>query len=178
MKNEIIVSGFGGQGILAAGRLMAQAALRQGKFVSWLPSYGPEKRGGTSNCHVIISDEPVGSPFITDPDTVIAMSTPAFNKYHNELVREGLLICDSLAIKEYSSRDDVRIVKVPATQISAQHGLPKMANMILLGKLISLTGAVSKEQVVQALYDVLPEDKHILIPDEIKLLEIGIDYGA
>lgn len=178
MTHEIIISGFGGQGILAAGRLLAYAAMLQDKFVSWLPSYGPEKRGGASNCHIVISDEPVGSPFITDPNTVIAMSTPAFDKYERLITKGGFLICDSLAVRDRPVRNDIDIINIPATQMTVEMGVPKMANMILIGKLLDKTKAISEDSIVKAMYDVLPENKHSLIPDEIRMLKLGMNYGA
>jgi 2-oxoglutarate ferredoxin oxidoreductase subunit gamma len=178
MTYTIIISGFGGQGILAAGKLLANTALMEGKNVSWLPSYGPEKRGGTSNCHVIISDEPVGSPFITSPNTVIAMSKPAFDKYEKIIVPGGLLIVDTLAVSKESVRKDIQIVEVTATQSTVEMGMPKMANMMLIGTLLGKTKVLREEFIEKSICEMLPEDKQHLIPYELKLLKIGMEYGA
>ena len=178
MTHEIIISGFGGQGILAAGKLLAYAAMLQEKFVSWLPSYGPEKRGGTSNCHIVISDEPVGSPFITNPNVAIVMSKPAYDKYKELVTKEGLLICDSLAVTKELARKDIEIVEIPATKMAIELGLTKMANMILIGKLLIKTKVLCEEFVVKAIYEVLPKSKHHLIPDEIKILKMGMSYES
>jgi len=178
MTCNIIFSGFGGQGILSAGKLVAQAAMLDGKDVSWLPSYGPEKRGGTSNCHVIVSDEPVGSPYITAPNLVIAMSKQAFDKYEELIEEGGIMIYDCNAILSEPSRDDIKYHKMPATQMSIEAGFPKLANVLFLGKLIGVTGLVKQEYIIEALKELLPEDKHYLIPDEIKLLQMGMEYGA
>ena len=178
MTHEIIISGFGGQGILAAGKLLAYAAMLQQKFVSWLPSYGPEKRGGTSNCHIVISDEPVGSPFITNPNVAIVMSKPAYDKYKGLVTEEGILICDGLAVTEEFLRDDIEVIEVPATKMAIELGVPKMANMILIGKLLVKAEVLCEEFVIKALYEVLPESKYHLIPDEIKTLKMGMNYGA
>ncbi len=178
MTYEIIISGFGGQGILAAGMLLAYAAVLEDKYVSWLPSYGPEKRGGTSNCHVVISDEPVGSPFITNPRVAIVMSKPAFDKYEIAVSEGGILLCDSLAVTEKPSRRDIQVVEIPATQMTAEMGIPKMANMVLIGKLLDKTKVLREDFIIEALYEVLPQHKHNLIPDEIKTLKLGMNYGA
>lgn len=178
MTYKIIVSGFGGQGVLSAGKLLAYAAMLEDKFVSWLPSYGPEKRGGTSNCHVIISDEPVGSPFINIPNTVVAMSKQAFDKYESLIAKDGLLICDTNAVGEKSLREDIRVASVPATQMAVEAGMPKIANIILIGKLLKETGLFDEDEIIRALHEFLPENKHYLIPEEIKLLKMGINYGA
>lgn len=177
MTYEIIVSGFGGQGILAAGSLLAHAALIQDKNVSWLPSYGPEKRGGTSNCHVVISNQQVGSPYITNPSVAIVMSKPAFDKYESSMAEGGLLISDSLAAGE-TTRKDINVVSVPATQMAVELGMPKMANMVLIGKLLSETNVLDEDSIIKAIYEVLPENKHYLIPDEIKTLRLGMNNGA
>ena len=178
MIYKIIISGFGGQGILAAGKLLANTALMEGKNVSWLPSYGPEKRGGTSNCHVVISDYPVGSPFITIPNTVITMSKPAFNKYEKMIVPGGLLIADTLAVSKESIRTDIEIIEVPATQNAVEIGMPNMANMMMIGTLLGKTKVLREDFVTKSICEILPEDKQHLIPYEIKLLKMGMEYGA
>ncbi len=178
MTCKIVISGFGGQGILAAGSLLAYAAMLQDKYVSWLPSYGPEKRGGTSNCHVVISDEPVGSPYITNPRAAVVMSKPAFEKYENLLEKDGLLIADSLAVTGKTSRTDIQVIEIPATKLAVESGVAKMANMILIGKLLNETGVLGKDFVIEAIHKVLPENKHYLIPDEIRTLEMGMKHGT
>jgi len=178
MTYNIIFSGFGGQGILSAGKLIAQAAMLDGKDVSWLPSYGPEKRGGTSNCHVVVSDEPVGSPYITSPNLVIAMSKQAFDKYEELIAEKGIMIYDSNAVSSEPLRNDIKYHKMPATQIAVEAGFPKLANVLFLGKLMGVIGLVKKEYIIEALKEFLPEGKHYLIPDEMKLLQMGMEYGA
>lgn len=178
MTHNIIFSGFGGQGILSAGKIIAEAAMLEGKNVSWLPSYGPEKRGGTSNCHVIVSDEPVCSPYITIPDIVIAMSKQAFDKYEELLAPEGVMIYDNTAENYNHVRDDVRYHKLPAAKMAADAGYGKLANVIFLGKLLEITGVVDEKYIVDALHEILPERKHNLIPHEINLLKMGREHGA
>ena len=178
MTYTIIISGFGGQGILAAGKLLANTALMEGKNVSWLPSYGPEKRGGTSNCHVVISDEPVGSPFIANPNIVIVMSRPAFDKYEKMLVPGGLLITDTLAARKESRREDIQIIDVAATQNAVDMGMPQLANMMLIGTLLGKTKVLREEFIEKSICEILSEDKQHLISYEIKILKMGIEYGA
>lgn len=176
IHQEIIIAGFGGQGILSAGRLLAYAGMLENKSVSWLPSYGPEMRGGTANCHVIISDEPVGSPILNSATALIVMNGPSLEKFESYVVKGGLIITDSSLTEKGPKRNDVDVFEIPATQIASDMGNLTYANIILLGKLIGKTGIVSKENFEEALRKVLPEKKHYMIPEEIKALETGINY--
>ncbi|MCX7771827.1 MAG: 2-oxoacid:acceptor oxidoreductase family protein [Clostridia bacterium] len=177
MKHEeIIISGFGGQGILSAGRLLAYAGMLENKYVSWLPSYGPEMRGGTANCHVIISDEPVGSPILNSATTLIVMNGPSLDKFE-ELVNDGgIIITDSSLVERKSKKANVKVYEIPATQMASDMGNVTYANIILLGKLIAETGVISKESFAEALKKVLPGKYHHLIPEEVKALEDGMNY--
>lgn len=176
MDQEIIMAGFGGQGILSVGKLLAYAGMLENKNVSWLPSYGPEIRGGTANCHVIISEEPVGSPILSSATTILVMNRPSLDKFENVVISGGLVITDSSLVDRSPVREDVEVFEIPATKMASDMGNLKFANMILLGKLIKKTGIVSRESLVEALNKVLPEKKHYLIPDEIKALEAGMWY--
>lgn len=175
-QQEIIIAGFGGQGILSAGRLLAYAGMLENKNVSWLPSYGPEMRGGTANCHVIISDEPVGSPILNSATSLIVMNGPSLDKFENIVVKGGIIITDSFLVNKKTTRTDVEVHEIPATQIASDMGNLTYANIIILGKLLAKTGIVSKESFEQALKKVLPEKKHYMIPEEIKALQVGMDY--
>lgn len=175
-QTDIIISGFGGQGIQAAGKLIAYAGMLEKKFVSFLPSYGPEMRGGTSNCHVIISDEPVGSPILNNATVVMAMNRPSLDKFENCLIPGGLLLVDSSLVNRSPVRKDIRVFEIPATQLAFDMGNAAYANIIMLGKLLAETGAVSSEYFEKGLEKVLPEKKHHLIPEEMKALEIGMKY--
>ncbi|HHW47455.1 MAG TPA: 2-oxoacid:ferredoxin oxidoreductase subunit gamma [Clostridiaceae bacterium] len=175
-QQEIIIAGFGGQGILSAGRLLAYAGMLEGKNVSWLPSYGPEMRGGTANCHVIISDDPVGSPILNSATALIVMNGPSLDKFENLVVKDGLIIADSSLVQRKPNRNDVKYSGIPATQIASDMGNSTYACIILLGKLLGSTGIVSKENFENALKKVLPEKYHHMIPDEMKALEIGMKY--
>jgi len=173
---EIIIAGFGGQGILSAGRILAYAGMLEGKNVSWLPSYGPEMRGGTANCHVIISDETVGSPILNTATTLIVMNGPSLDKFEKAVVPGGIIIVDSSLVERKPLRDDVDVCQIPATMLASDMGNLTFANIILLGKFIKKTGIVTKENFAVALEHILPEKKHYLIPEEMKALEIGMNY--
>lgn len=175
-QQEIIIAGFGGQGILSAGMLLAYAGMLENKSVSWLPSYGPEMRGGTSNCHVIISDEPVGSPILNTATTLIVMNGPSLDKFEPMVIDGGLIITDSSLIERCPTRKNLEKYCIPATQMANDMGNVAYANIILLGKLIEKTGIVSMENFEKALKKVLPEKKHFLIPEEMKALETGMNY--
>src|SRR5690606_429621 len=139
----MIFSGFGGQGIQSAGRLIAYAGILEDKHVSFLPSYGPEMRGGTSNCHVIVSDEPIGSPILNSAAVVMAMNRPSMDKFESYLEPGGILIYDSSLVNREPARKDIKAFGIPATQIASDMGNLAFANIILLGKLIKETGVVS-----------------------------------
>ncbi|NSW90537.1 MAG: 2-oxoacid:acceptor oxidoreductase family protein [Firmicutes bacterium] len=178
IHQEIIIAGFGGQGILSAGRILAYAGMLEGRNVSWLPSYGPEMRGGTANCHVIISDEPVGSPILNSATSLIVMNSPSLEKFEKVVVPGGIVIVDSSLVSKKPERTDLEAYQVPATMIASEMGNLTYANIILLGKLIAKTNIVSKENFVEALKYILPEKKHYMIPEEIKALEAGMGYGV
>ncbi len=173
---EIIISGFGGQGIQAAGKLLAYAGMLENKNVSFLPSYGPEMRGGTSNCHVIISDDPIGSPILNSATVVMAMNRPSLDKFESYLEPNGILLMDSSLVNRKPERKDIRVFEIPATQIASDMGNLTYANIIMLGKLIHETGAVSAEYIEKGLKKVLPEKKHYMIPEEMKALKLGMEY--
>lgn len=173
---DIIISGFGGQGILSAGRLLAYAGMLENKSVSWLPSYGPEMRGGTANCNVIISDEAVGSPILNSATALIVMNGPSLDKFESVVVPGGVILSDSSLVDRAPSRKDVTFYGIPATQMASDMGNQTYANIIILGKLIQETGIISKESFEKALKKVLPEKKHYMIPEEIQALEKGMNY--
>lgn len=175
-QQEIIIAGFGGQGILSAGRLIAYAGMLENKNVSWLPSYGPEMRGGTANCHVIISDDPVGSPILNSATALIVMNGPSLDKFEDMVVSGGLIIIDSSLVNRHVRRADIDVYEIPATKMASDTGNLTFANIILLGKLIAKTGIISKENFEEALKKVLPAKYHYMIPDEMKALEMGMNY--
>lgn len=176
MLHEIIIAGFGGQGVMSMGQLLVYSGLQENRQVSWLPSYGPEQRGGTANCSVIVSDQEVASPIFSRPEIAIVLNTPSFDKYE-PLVREGgTLIVNSSLVEKKSSRTDINIVEIPASSLAADLGVPKVANSIILGVLLGLTNIVSLNSVLEALKKVLPERRHNLIPANKIALEEGIKF--
>jgi 2-oxoglutarate ferredoxin oxidoreductase subunit gamma len=163
MLEEIIIAGFGGQGVMSMGQLIAYAGMLEGKGVSWLPSYGPEQRGGTANCAVVVSDEPVGSPLVTKPTTAIVLNNPSFDKFEQRLRPGGLLIINSSMVLRVSERTDIEIIELNATDIANDLGNSRIANMILLGAYLERTKLVSVESILESLKKVLSKDKHHLL---------------
>ncbi|PKO23547.1 MAG: 2-oxoacid:ferredoxin oxidoreductase subunit gamma [Chloroflexi bacterium HGW-Chloroflexi-1] len=157
MHEEIIFSGFGGQGALFAGQLLAYAAVDAGKHVTWIPSYGPEMRGGTAHCTVVVSDEPIGSPLVRRPTTVVALNLPSFDKYENLVKPGGRLIYNSSLMDVQPNRADIRYVAVPANEIGETLGNVRQANVVLLGAFLATTGALPLDVVESALDLHLPE---------------------
>ena len=176
MTSKILIAGFGGQGILFAGKVLAYKGLVENKQLSWLPSYGPEMRGGTANCNVIISDEPVGSPIIDDPDVLIVMNLPSLDKYENAAVKGAKIFVDSTLINRKVEREDVDVYYIPATKMAQELGVPTLANMIILGKVIKETGVVSFEGMEEALKKVVSARKANLIDVNLKAIKAGYDF--
>lgn len=176
MMNQIILAGFGGQGILSMGHFIAHAGLLDGKNVSWLPSYGPEKRGGTANCHVIVGDEEVGSPIISNASVLIAMNGPSLEKFESLVEPGGIIITDKSLVPVKPTRTDVKLYEIPATEMAYELGNATYAGVIILGKLIALTDVVSTENFEVALRSILKPSKHFMIPEEMKALQRGAEY--
>lgn len=176
MTTQILIAGFGGQGVLFAGKCLAYEGLFENKQVSWLPSYGPEMRGGTANCSVILSDEPVGSPIVSKPDVLLAMNLPSLDKYENDTVVGGKIIVDSTLIGRKVERTDVDAYYIPATKMAADAGTPSLANMIMLGKMIRETGIVSFESAAEAMKKVVSVKHADKLEANIKALKAGYEY--
>lgn len=153
VSQEIVFAGFGGQGILSMGKFLAYAGMDADKNVSWLPSYGPEMRGGTANCSVIISDELVGSPVVTHPTSVVVMNRPSLDKFESMIKPGGLLVIDSDLVDRNPERDDIEVIGIPAQIEAEKIGIKNIANMVLLGALVKKTGIVSIEDILKALRD-------------------------
>ncbi|KLU66233.1 NADH-dependent phenylglyoxylate dehydrogenase subunit gamma [Desulfosporosinus acididurans] len=178
MLQEIILAGFGGQGVMSMGQLLAYAGLEENKYVSWIPSYGPEMRGGTANCSVTISDKEVSSPIITEPNTLIVLNRPSLEKFEKDMQPGGWLLLNSSLIDLEPQRQDVNVFKIPSVDIASEKlNNSRVANMIILGAYIQLIGAVSLESVVKALKKVLPEYRHDLLPLNRQALELGIELA-
>ena len=173
---QILIAGFGGQGVLFAGKFLAYKGLVQDKQVSWLPSYGPEMRGGTANCSVILSDAPVGSPIITVPDVLVAMNLPSLQKFVDSVVPGGKIFVDSTLIDAKVERTDVEVFYIPATQMAKDAGFSTLANMILMGKLIKETQAVRFDNNLETLKSFIPAKKEKLIDINCQALQAGYDF--
>jgi 2-oxoglutarate ferredoxin oxidoreductase subunit gamma len=177
MHEEVIISGFGGQGALFAGQLLTYAGMDQGYEVTWIPSYGPEMRGGTANCTVILSDDPIGSPIIRNPTAVIAMNPPSMEKYEPLVRPGGVLVANSTLVRERSKRDDITVVYVPANDLAVELGNFKMANVVLLGALLAARPILPVEALKQAMEDHIPEHRKQIIEPNKLALERGIEYA-
>ena len=173
---QILIAGFGGQGVLFAGKFLAYKGLVQDKQVSWLPSYGPEMRGGTANCSVILSDTPVGSPIITTPDVLVAMNLPSLQKFVDAVAPGGKIIIDSTLIDAKVERTDVEVFYIPATQMAKDAGFSTLANMILTGKVLKEIDIVAFEGNEETLKSFIPAKKAGLIDMNLKALQIGYDF--
>jgi 2-oxoglutarate ferredoxin oxidoreductase subunit gamma len=176
MQNDVIMAGFGGQGILLIGKMLAYAGMHQGKEVSWLPSYGPEMRGGTCNCTVVISDRPVGSPVIQSPRAVVAMNKPSLDKFESDLRPGGLLLINSSLIDRSAQRGDVTVLEVPANDIANELGNPRGANMVALGAYIGATDAVDFDEVAEVVRETFAA-KPKVIDVNLEALKRGFDLG-
>ena len=175
---QILIAGFGGQGILFSGKFLAYKGLTEELQVSWLPSYGPEMRGGTANCNVILSDDPVGSPIITAPDVLIAMNLPSLQKYVNSVVAGGQIYVDSSLIDTKVERDDVQVFYIPATQMAKDAGISTLANMIIIGHLLENHPELSFDGVDAVVDSLVPPKKAALKELNIKALTLGKNYNA
>ena len=173
---KILIAGFGGQGILFAGKALAFTGLKVGMEVSWLPSYGPEMRGGTANCSVTLSDTPIGSPIVDKPDVLVAMNLPSLEKYIGETEKGGYIIYDTSLISTCAERKDVSISGIPATKLANDNGLEGLANVIIIGKLIKETGVLTLEQIKTSLAQMVPAKKAELLEKNIKAIEIGYNF--
>ena len=175
-STQILIAGFGGQGVLFAGKFLAYKGLLEDLQVSWLPSYGPEMRGGTANCSVILSDSPVGSPIITAPDVLIAMNLPSLQKYVNSVVPGGQIYLDSALIGEKVERTDVEVFYIPATQMAKDEGISSLANMILVGHLLQNNKELSFEGTETVVNKRVPPKKAAMIELNMKALTMGKEY--
>ena len=177
MKEQCIFAGFGGQGMLLIGKFLAEAGMESGKNVSWLPSYGPEMRGGTANCSVVVSDKPVASPLISMADTVLAMNLPSMLKFQGEVKPGGLLLINSSIIEEKSNRDDCDVVYVPCNHIAEKIGNPRGANVVFLGAYVAKKpDVISEEAIINAIRVELGERKAKFFEGNVKALQAGIEY--
>ena len=174
--NKILIAGFGGQGILFSGKSLAFTGLKAQKEVSWLPSYGPEMRGGTASCSVIVSDTPVGSPIVDKPNILIAMNKPSLERYINDTEKGGYIIYDSSLIDYDAKKEGVTTFGIPATKMASDNGLNGLANIIIIGKVIKETKIFTLEQIKNSLSQMVPKNRQELLERNIKAIELGYNY--
>lgn len=172
---QICLSGFGGQGLLFSGKVLAYAGLVEERELSWLPSYGPEMRGGTCNCSVILSDTPIGSPILDHPNILMVMNTPSLDKYESTVASGGKIFIDSTLVTKKVTRDDVEVFYVPATQIANEMGKPGLANMVLLGKLIKETNCINEKSIEGAFDKIIKKGKEELRKLNLEAIKKGAD---
>ena len=175
MQKEIIIAGFGGQGVLFSGQVMAYAAMDAGKEVTWIPSYGPEMRGGTANCTVVIADEEIGSPLVEHPPLGIALNLPSFDKYEETLQSGGTLVVNQSMVDRGAKRKDIRVILVPCNQIAEEIGDKKLINMVAVGALLSVLKEISVKDVEKALESHLPARHKHLLPKNYEALRRGYE---
>ena len=178
MHHELILAGFGGQGIMFAGQLLAYAGMLEDRHVSWIPSYGPEMRGGTANCSVVVSNREISCPMIADPSILMAFNMPSLEKFEPRVQPGGLIIYNSSRITSPPSRKDTDVLEIPANTIAEELGSNRTVNMVMVGALAAKTGVVSLDSVISALGKVLPEHRSHLIPVNKRALEAGAEYSG
>ena len=175
MKHEIIIAGFGGQGVLSMGKILAYSGLMEDKEVTWMPAYGPEQRGGTANVTVIVSDERISSPILSKYDCAIILNQPSLAKFENKVKPGGVLIYDGYGIINPPTRKDIKVYRIDAMDEANERKMAKTFNMIVLGGLLKIRPVVTIESVIKALYKTLPERHHHLIPMNEEAIRIGMD---
>lgn len=168
-----VLAGFGGQGVLFAGKVMAYTGLIEDREVSWLPSYGPEMRGGTANCSVCLSDDPIGSPLVVTPDALVAMNQPSFDKFVNQVCEGGVIVADSTLVQNIPDVPGVKVCAIRATEIAEENGLKGLANIVMLGKLFEETGFCNEETLEAAITKCVPARHIAKLPLNMKALELG-----
>jgi 2-oxoglutarate ferredoxin oxidoreductase subunit gamma len=178
MERSIIIGGFGGQGILFAGKVLARAAMAEGREVFWIPSYGPEMRGGTANCIVIVSDRRISSPIVTTFDTVVALNQPSVDKFERSVKPGGLIIYDATNILTPPTRTDISVLGIPASEEAVKMKNTKVMNMIVLGAVLERTHVVEVKSVMDALRKVLPERHHHLLPLNEQAIRRGMELAG
>ncbi|HIY84809.1 MAG TPA: 2-oxoacid:acceptor oxidoreductase family protein [Candidatus Rubneribacter avistercoris] len=172
---DIVLAGFGGQGVLFAGKLIAYAGLLEGREVSWLPSYGPEMRGGTANCSVCLSDDPIGSPLVTSPNALVAMNQPSLDKFEGSVVEGGVAVVDSTLVQRVPEIPGVRMRALPATAMAEEAGFKKLANIILAGKLYAETSFCEEETLWKAMEKCVPARKAAMLEMNKQALKLGME---
>ena len=178
MEKQFLIAGFGGQGVLLIGQLIAKAAMREDFEVSWMPSYGPEMRGGEANCAVVISDEEIGSPLVTEPPVLVAMNKPSLNKFMPKMAPGGILLYNASLIEDVELRDDVTVIPVPCNQIAEELGNQRTANMVMLGAVLGATRFVGADSLKETLRDWLGEKRASMLDINWQAIERGAALKA
>jgi 2-oxoglutarate ferredoxin oxidoreductase subunit gamma len=178
MQQEVIFSGFGGQGVMFVGQLLAYAAMDEGKEVTWIPSYGPEMRGGTAHCTVVLSDKPIGSPVVSRYKAGVVFNTPSFQKYEQAIVPDGLLAVNSSMVSLQAERTDITQLPVPASNIADEIGHLRLANVVMLGALLTVWPVLPLQAVARALNEHIPERHRDMLGANHQALEKGAEYAA
>jgi 2-oxoglutarate ferredoxin oxidoreductase subunit gamma len=178
MQQEVIIAGFGGQGVLFAGQLLSYTAMDEGKAVTWIPSYGPEMRGGTANCTVVVSDEEIGSPFVKNPSAVLAMNLPSLDKFEDLVEEGGVLVVNASMVDRPVKRDDIKVVSIPANDIAEALGSKRSVNMVMIGALLANMDLLSLDAAEAALEAHLPERHKKFLEGNKKALRKGAEYKA
>jgi 2-oxoglutarate ferredoxin oxidoreductase subunit gamma len=176
-EERIIIAGFGGQGVLMLGKLLAAAGMIEGKRVTWLPAYGPEMRGGTANCHVIISDEEIGAPIVSEATGLIAMNLPSLDRFEPSVLPGGWLLLNSSLIPRAPIRGDLRSLPIPVNEIAQRQGSQRVANVVMLGACLAICHPVEKASVVAAIEEVLGQSKKHLLSINLNALEAGLAFA-
>jgi len=177
MLEEVVIAGFGGQGVLTMGLIVSYAGMMENKEICWIPSYGPEMRGGTANCMMTVSDKTISSPVLSSFDTVVAFNQPSLDKFEPKTKKNGILIWESTNIAKGPKRADIKAIAIPAADEAIKLENPKALNMIMLGAYIQVTGVVELETVKKALKKVLPERHHHLLPQNEKAIMRGMELA-
>ncbi|MCH5216654.1 MAG: 2-oxoacid:acceptor oxidoreductase family protein [Muribaculaceae bacterium] len=178
MKAEIIIAGFGGQGVLSLGKILAYSGLLEDKEVTWMPAYGPEQRGGTANVTVILSDEPISSPILNAFDMVVVLNQQSLDKFESKVKPGGILVYDNYGIHTPPTRTDIKVHKIEAMEATMELGSSKAFNMVVLGAMLGLMPIVKKETIGKTLKKTLPERHHHLIPLNEQAIEKGMSLVA
>jgi 2-oxoglutarate ferredoxin oxidoreductase subunit gamma len=177
MQKEILIAGFGGQGVLFAGQVLAYAAMDTGKIVTWIPSYGPEMRGGTANCTVVVADEEIGSPLVNNPQAVVVMNLPSLDKYEALVKPGGALVVNASMVDRPAKRTDITSVSIPCNEIAEQIGTPRLASMVAIGALLGCMQALTLADLETALNNHMPGRHKNLLPKNLEALSRGLEFA-
>ncbi|HDP16451.1 MAG TPA: 2-oxoacid:ferredoxin oxidoreductase subunit gamma [Candidatus Omnitrophica bacterium] len=178
MREDIIFAGFGGQGIMFMGKMLSYTAMNEGLFVTWMPSYGAEVRGGTAHSMIIIDDSAIASPVVKEPSVCVVMNKPSFDKFEAKVKEKGLLVINSSLVKDSSRRKDIEILQVPATDIAFKLGNQRIANMVMLGALVAARKIVTPESLIRSLIELIPENRKALLSINQEAIKQGYEYSS